>query len=139
MSNTISETNPSGGTELPAATTMTPPLKTVAQSAFLNEYDTSAVYGGHYPSMPFRPAQYQQNWTGIHRWQTYAELGGFLSGDGYPVMYRPLLVSGNAEMAYRVLEGRNRPVQYSAAPIAIQNYAINTQMVYNGSAFSGGY
>lgn len=112
----------------------------IQQSRFYNEIDYDAVYGGHYPSCPDRPAAYQENWSGILYWQSWDALGGMFSNNrDYPTEYRTYIMRGNANDTVQLLQYRNQPMQYSPAPIAIAQYAIGTQQVYIGSDFSGGY
>lgn len=107
----------------------TPPLdKIVQQSHFYRQVDFSATYGGHFPSDPYRPASYQQNYTGLPYFQTWNDLE-------FTPSYRTLLQGNNVNATASLLESRNLPLQYSSAPIALADYAVRQQMVYVGSDF----
>ena len=136
--NTMSVTSPTGETQT-LNTNYVPTDRSIQGSNFQVELDASAVYGGHFPEYPFRPAEYQQNWSGYRYFQTWDSLGGMFSGqDDYPIEYRNYVLRGNAVDTAQLLLYRNQPLQYAPAPIAISQYAIGTQQVYVGSDFSGG-
>lgn len=136
--NTESETSPTGST-LTQNTSYNPYVWLRQSSNFQNELDSRAVYGGHFPSDPFRPAQYMQNWSGIEQWQTWDSLGGMFSAQrDFPTEYRQYITAGNAADTVQLLLYRNQPQQYAPAPIALSQYALNTQQVYVGSDYSGG-
>lgn len=137
--NTNSETSPTGGT-LTLNTQYDPSVWDRRGSNFLVVQDASAVYGGHFPSDPYRPAQYMQNWSGVSQYQTWDSLGGMWNGIGdFPTEYRNYIVAGNVNDTNMLLLYRNAPAQYAPAPIAISQYALNTQQVYVGSDYSGGF
>lgn len=137
--NTKSETNPTGSTQT-LNTQYNPLDKSVTQSNFQVALGFDAVYGGHYPEFPFRPAEYQQNWSGSRYFQTWDELGGMFSADGnYEFNYRKYVTGGNVNATVQLLLSRNQPAPYAPAPIALQQYALNTQQVYVGSDYTGGY
>lgn len=92
--------------------------------------DYSATYGGHYPSGPNRIAVYQENWSGFSSWQTWDRLDN-------PLEYRQYLSRGNVSDTMQLLLVRNAPQPIQSAPIAIQQYALNTQLVYNGGSDYG--
>lgn len=136
--NSQSETNPTGQTQT-YDSFYDPRARAIQQSQFYNELDYNAVYGGRLPNEPFRPAAYQQNWSGLPQWQTWAAMGSYLTPSEYPTGYRPLIARGNAADTAQLLLLRNQPQQYAPAPIAISQYALATQQVYiGGSDFSGG-
>lgn len=135
--NSQSETSPTGTTQT-LNTNYNAAARSIQQSNFQNDLDARAVYGGHFPGPPFRPAEYQQNWSGVPFWQTWDVIGGLLSGTGYPTGYREYISRGNANDTVQLLLSRNQPQQYAPAPIAISQYALSTAQVYVGSDYSGG-
>jgi hypothetical protein len=136
--NALSKTNPTGTTQ--TLNTMYIPNTWSRQSSnFQQDFDAQAIYGGHYPEYPFRPAEYMQNWSGVRYFQTWDSLGGMWNNnEDYPTEYRKYITSGYASDTAQLLLYRNQPQQYAPAPIAISQYALNTQQVYVGSDFSGG-
>jgi hypothetical protein len=134
--NSQSATNPTGQTQT-QNNFYNPAARSIQQSAYQNDLDATAVYGGHFPGAPFRPGQYAQNWSGVTYWQTWDVIGGLLNGAGYPTNYREYVSRGGANDTVQLLLSRNQPQQYAPAPIAISQYALATQQVYVGSDYSG--
>lgn len=131
--NTQSETSPTGSTQT-LNNFYDARARSVQQSNFQNDLDARAVYGGHFPGAPFRPAAYQQNWSGVPFWQSWDVIGGLFGGTGYSNEYRALITRGNAGDAAQLLLSRNQPQQYAPAPIAISQYALSTSQVYVGGS-----
>lgn len=134
--NSYSSTNPTEQTQT-LNTNYNPYDRQIAQSNFQTDRDSLAVYGGHFPGEAFRPAGYQQDWSGLQYWQTWSIAGAFLNENEYPVDYRAYITRGNAADTAQLLLYRNQPQQYAPAPIAISQYALNTQQVYVGSDYYG--
>ena len=86
--------------------------------------DYTAPSGGPEPESPVRLALYMQNWTGITTWETW-------QNDSYDPRVRGLIAPTDQRDATNIL-ARNPAHPYSPAPIAISQYALNTQQVYNG-------
>lgn len=81
---------------------------------------------GHESGPAYRPAVYtQSHWGGIDSWQTDSRLD-------YPPEYRVKITAGAVADTANIYLLNNMPSPISFAPIAIQEYALATQMVYNG-------
>ena len=94
--------------------------------------DYGGYEGGSYSRPPFRPAiRVQSFWGGIKSCQSWADLD-------YPPEYRVKITQGALTQSAQVYLLNNMPQPIAFAPIAIQEYALQTQMVYQGTA-QGGY
>lgn len=87
--------------------------------------DYTAPTGGRVATGPNRLAQYQQNWSGMPYWQTWDVLE-------YPKEYRAYLKNDNVTQGALLMIARNPATRSAAAPIAIGQYALQTQQVYAG-------
>lgn len=87
--------------------------------------DYDVPFNGYKSHAPFRPAMYTQNWSGIRDWQTWSNLE-------FPPGYRARITRGNVSDTMHIIQVRNQYVPLGYAPIALRNYALNTQMVYGG-------
>src|SRR5215472_18633231 len=78
--------------------------RSVLGSHFQVNLDAQAVYGGHYPEYPFRPAEYAQNWSGVRYFQTWNSLGGMFNGEGdYRTQYRQYVSRGNVDATAQLI------------------------------------
>lgn len=81
----------------------------------------------------FRPAVYTQSfWGGLHSWQTWSDLE-------YPPEYRERVTKGAIADTAQITLLNNMPQPASFAPIAIQDYALATNMIYQQGGGSFNY
>ena len=104
---------------------ISPGERLVYQGTGVSVGDFQAPMGGREATGPDRLAQYQQNWSGMGYWQTWDVLE-------YPKEYRSYLTNNNVGQNALLLIARNPATRASAAPIAIGQYALQTQQVYSG-------
>lgn len=87
---------------------------------------SQAPAGGLRDHDHFRPAQYNQNWNGQLTSDTWQEFH-------YPNVYRPIISNNRALSVMLGRTGIYANARMDRAPIAIQQYALNTRAVSPGT------
>lgn len=106
----------------------------VSQHAGQPQHDWIAPVPGEYGYVAHGPTPtvpIQLNWSGFQYWQRDHNLE-------YPAAHREILKVGSSDSTAIYLQMRNPAAFVSAAPIAIQDYALNQYQTYNGTGVTSG-